>query len=350
MKAAVFQAPGRIQVQEMDVPLIGENDVLLKVRVVGICGSDLHTYRTGLYAFPNQVMGHEFCGEVVDMGHGVHGITRGQRVTGFSATVCGECFWCKRQQFRLCPHLFETYTGYGMPGAMAEYVKITDAVLGTNLFVIPDELTDEDAAMAEPLGTALYAMSRTKPQEADMVMVLGAGTIGNLLMQGLKASSVNRVIVTEVSPHRADLARELGADVVINPQQSADMIETVQSLTGKGDHHFGSGGMADIVYDTAATRHTFNDAVNFVRAGGVVALVGLTEAASTVDVSRIILKDIRIVGALGSIIPRGLDYLRRGLARASPLVTHRFALEEADQAFNTLLRDPVAMKVLLLVS
>ncbi|MDA8193102.1 MAG: alcohol dehydrogenase catalytic domain-containing protein [Thermaerobacter sp.] len=348
MKAVVYVRPGEVVVQEVERPRVGPRDILIKVRAVGLCGSDLHTYRTGRYAFPSQIMGHEFCGEVAAVGPEVAGIATGQRATGFSAAYCGACYWCRRQQFRLCPHLFETYTGYGRPGAMADYVKIDEAELDRNVFLIPSELSDEQAAMAEPLGTALYALARTKPDCADSAVVIGAGPIGNLLVQALKSIPVKQVTVTEMSVERAALAKALGADYALHLREPGHALPSVQAVTGIGAYHFGSGAMADLVYDTAGAPGTFGDALEFVRAGGTVALVGLPERPSQVDVSRIIFKDVRVLGVLGSIIPQGLDYLRRGLVKTAPLVTHRFPLHEAAEAFRTMATDPAAMKVMLL--
>src|SRR5699024_6336197 len=154
----------------------GPRDLLLQVRAVGICGSDLHVYRKGLYgAQPGWIMGHEFCGEAAQVGDEVPDATVGGRYTGFSVQFCGECYWCQRGQQRLCPDLFEHYTGYGEPGAMAEYVLIRDAKPGQNLFAIPASLGDDAAAVAEPLGTAAYAVRRAKPADGDTVVVIGAG-------------------------------------------------------------------------------------------------------------------------------------------------------------------------------
>ncbi|MDQ2621777.1 MAG: alcohol dehydrogenase catalytic domain-containing protein, partial [Actinomycetota bacterium] len=157
MKAAVYKGPGEIAVEEVPVPEVGPRDVLLRVDAVGICGSDLHVYRKGMYdAEPGRIMGHEFSGTVVERGPEVTGIEIDDRATGFSVEYCGECYWCKHGQVRLCPELFDGYTGYGVPGAMAEFVVIRDAEVGANYFPVPEGLSNEVAAMAEPLGTAIY--------------------------------------------------------------------------------------------------------------------------------------------------------------------------------------------------
>ncbi|GAA3561523.1 zinc-dependent dehydrogenase [Amycolatopsis ultiminotia] len=346
MKAAVYQRPGLIEVKDVPTPRPGPRDVLLRVRTVGICGSDLHVYRKGHYgAQPGWIMGHEFCGEAVHIGDEVTDATVGGRYTGFSVQFCGECFWCRRGQQRLCPELFQHYTGYGAPGAMAEYVLIRDAAPARNLFAIPDSLNDEAAAVAEPLGTAAYAVRRAKPADGDTIVVIGAGMIGNLLVQAIKATVNATVIVTEVSPQRAELALRLGADQVIDARRP-DVVDAVRNATGRGRYAFGEGGMADIVFNAAAAPPTFAQSLDFVRSKGTVVLVGLAEEPATADVSLIAYKDIRLLGVMGSAISDGVDLLRKGNVRVDPLITHRLPLTDADAAFRHA-ADPASIKVVM---
>jgi len=346
MKAAVYKGPKEIQLEMVDIPEVGSNDVLLKIRAVGICGSDMHTYQTGLYSFPNQIMGHEFCGEVVEKGKDVSGIQIGERFTGFTVSFCGNCYWCKRGENRLCPQLFESYSGYGKPGAMAEYLLIENAKLNENIFKIPDNLSDEVAATAEPLGTAIYTMYRTKPTPQDQVVVIGAGMIGNLIAQVMKTIPVAKVIVTEVSKTRLKMAKEMGADVVIDAA-TENILAVIQEHTGIGKHHFGEGGMADIVIDAAGAPVTLTQSLEFVRSKGTVGLIAFPEKHPTIDSSKIIQKDIRMVGIMGSIIPKGLEYLDKGLVKTEALITHRFSLDNVTDAFHTMANDPAAVKVMI---
>jgi threonine dehydrogenase-like Zn-dependent dehydrogenase len=347
MKAAVWEGPKEIRVEDVPDPVVGPRDVLLKVKAVGICGSDLHVYRHGQYnAQPGRIMGHEFTGEAVDLGSDVEGVTLGDRYTGFSIEYCGECYWCLAGKPRLCSNLFEKYTGYGRPGAMAEYVVIHDAVPGENLLHIPAALDDEVGAMAEPLGTAIYSLLRVKPQDGDKVVVIGAGMIGNLIIQALKARHDVEVIVTEMSQERRRLATECGADVVLDAARP-DLFEAIREVTGPGEYYFGESGMADIVLDAAAAPTTFDQALNFVRTRGTVGLVGSPEKPAPVDIGLIGYKDIRVVGIVGSVIPLGLDLLEAGKIATDPLISHRFPLSEATEAF-AVADTPTSMKVMLL--
>src|SRR5438309_364142 len=135
MMAAVYHGPRQIRVEPVPVPDVGPSDVLIAVRGCGICGSDVHSYKLGMYIAPGQIMGHEFMGVAARVGRDVQGVKEGDRVTGFSAGVCGQCYWCVRGQFFLCPDLFLKSTGYGRPGAFAEYVKIEGAIPGQTIHV-----------------------------------------------------------------------------------------------------------------------------------------------------------------------------------------------------------------------
>jgi threonine dehydrogenase-like Zn-dependent dehydrogenase len=346
VRAAVYRGPGEIRVEDVPEPEPGPRDVLLRVEAVGICGSDLHVYRLGQYnAEPGRIMGHEFSAVAVEVGAEVEGVESGGRYTGFSIAYCGECWWCRAGKPRMCPHLFENYSGYGRPGAMAEYMLIKDAKLGENLFPIDPGLSEEIGAMAEPLGTAVYSVIRTKPGDGETVLVLGAGMIGNLVVQTLKARADVRVVVSEISAGRRELALECGADAVVDAARE-DLFDAVVAEVGRGRSYFGESGMADLVIDAAAAPPTFGQALEFVRALGTVGLVGSPEKPAPVPVGLIGEKDLRVVGIIGSVIPAALDLLAAGAVRTEPLISHRFGLEDAAEAF-AVAAGPDSMKVLM---
>ena len=346
MKAAVYRGPKDLRVEEVRRPSTGPKDVLLRVDRVGVCGSDLHVYRTGQFGTgPGMIMGHEFSATAVEIGAEVDGAREGGRYTGFTIGFCGECYWCEHGSPRLCPELFARYSGYGKPGAMAEFIKIEDAEVGSNLIEIPEWVPDEAAAMAEPLGTATYSIHRAQPRDGDSVIVIGAGPVGLLLVQALKATADVRVIVTEVSQARAQLASEVGADDVLDARRP-DLLEAVQQLTGVGRWSFGSGGMADIVFDAAAAPPTFGQALQFVRSQGTVCLVGVSEQSSPVDTSLIVHKDVRVLGVFGSSIPHGMRLIAEGKVSVESLISHRFPLSDVATAFETA-AGPTAVKVML---
>ncbi|MEW6554900.1 MAG: alcohol dehydrogenase catalytic domain-containing protein [Actinomycetota bacterium] len=346
MKAAVYVEPGSMEIREVQVPEVGPMDVLLKVRACGICGSDLHSYRLGFYVEPGQVMGHEFVGEVVEAGSALAGVEPGQRAMGFTIGICGTCYWCQSGALNNCPQAFKGSTGYGKPGAFAEYVKIENAMPGLTFHPIPEGMSDEEAATLEPVGVAAFAAEMSGAKEGDKVAVLGAGLIGNATMQAMKAVPVEMVVVSEIAPLRMRLAGELGADTVIDAANE-DVLERMKEELGVGPYHFGEGAMADIVVDAAGARDTFAQALEIVRSAGTVALVGLPEGDQVVNTTRIVHKSPRIIGCLGSIYPKAIELIGEGKVKTAPLITHTFPLEEINEAFRVQMDPEESIKVLV---
>lgn len=347
MRAAVYAAPGSIDVKDVAVPEVGPADVLLRVRNCGICGSDVHSYRTGQFVLPGQVVGHEFVGETVDVvGEAVDGISVGERVTGFSINVCGTCFWCSRGAFPLCPELFHGSTGYGLPGAFAEHVVIRDALLGVSVHKLPDGLADSVAATVEPVSVAVGALSETKVQTGDQVVVLGAGPIGNACIQVAKAAGAGAVYAVETDELRQRLALEAGADAVHDPR-SGDLLTWVQKQTGVGRHHFGAGGMADLVLDCAGVPATVEACFEVVRPGGTIGFVAPREQRAALDVNRIVHKKPTIVGCLSGDFGRAIALLDSGAVDKRPWLGATYGLSEAPAAFERLVDGVDVMKVVI---
>ncbi len=346
MKAAVYVEPGLMEIREVPMPEVGPMDVLLKVRACGICGSDLHSYKLGFYVEPGQIMGHEFVGEVVEVGSALSGVEVGQRAMGFTIGICGTCYWCRSGNPGNCPEAFKNSTGYGKPGAFAHYVKIENVLPGFTFHPIPEDMSDEEAATLEPVGVAAFAAEMSGAKEGDKVAVLGAGLIGNATMQAMKAIPADKVVVSEISPLRMRLARELGADVVVDAANE-NVLERMKEELGVGPYHFGEGAMADIVVDAAGGRDTFALALEVVRSAGTIALVGLPEGDQVVNTTKIVHKSPRIIGCLGSIYPKAIELISAGKVKTQPLVTHSFPLEEINEAFKVQMDPGVSIKVMI---
>jgi len=346
MRAAVYRGPRELRVEPVPVPEIGPSDVLVRVHSCGICGSDLHSYKAGMYIRPGQIMGHEFMGTVAAAGEDVEGVEEGDRVTGFSIGVCGSCYWCSRQQYILCPELFRNSTGYGLPGGFAEYVPIRNAVVGQSIHPVPGELDDETAATTEPVSVGVGAIEAAGVRPGDRVVVLGAGMIGNACMQAARAAGAGQVAVIDVSPVRLEAARSLGADAVFDAR-TGDALSWVKELWGVGRYHFNEGGMADVVVEAASAPVTVQQAFEMVRSGGTIVFVGLPEEPAPIDVTKIVHKQPRIVGSLGGDFARAIELMASGSIRTKELITHRFPLEDAAEAFETQLRTGEAMKVMI---
>lgn len=346
MQAAVYYGPRDLRVESVPLPEIGANDILLKVKYCGICGSDVHSYGTGLYITKGQIMGHEFSGEIVKVGSNVTSVQVGERGTGFYAGVCGTCYWCKNHQFTLCPDLFKKSTGYGLPGAFAEYVKIPQVMVGVNFHLIPDDMDDMTAATIEPVSVAALTVDLAKSKESDQVVVMGAGLIGNAVMQVFKAAVVKKVIVTEVSDLRIKAAVASGADAVINAGKE-NVIERLKDLVGVGPYHFNEGAMADIVVDAAGAPSAVEQSFDMVRSGGTIAFVGLPEKKALIDTTKIVHKMPRIIGCLGGNFVKAIALLREGKVKTRPLVTQTFALKNTREAFETQMDPNQSIKVMI---
>jgi 2-desacetyl-2-hydroxyethyl bacteriochlorophyllide A dehydrogenase len=346
MKAAVFEGVRDVQVRRIPEPAATADDIVLRVKTCGICGSDLHSYTTGAFVKPGQVMGHEFCGEVVEVGQNVRGVGVGDRVTAMPFVACYACPPCVRGEYHLCDNLAGHVIAYGLPGAFAEYVRVPRAVLGRSIFKLPAEINDLTGATVEPLAVAVHAVETARPAFGARVVVIGAGLIGQCMIQVLKAAGVGAVVVSEVSATRAEVARRFGADAVVDPT-AGDFLARVAEIVGRGRR--GRGAAADVVFDCAGVPAAFTQALTLVRPGGTLAITALYEDPVQFDPSRVVWREVRIVGTLGyrHEFPQAIELLRSGRVRTEPLVTDRFALDQANEGFQRQLAKDQAMKVMI---
>ena len=346
MKAAVYEGVRTVRVRDVPDPAPSADDLVLRVRACGICGSDLHSYTTGAFVRPGQVMGHEFCGEVVEVGRNVQGLTVGERVTAMPFAACFACPACVKGEYHLCYNAGGHAIAYGLPGAFAEYVRVPQATLGRNVFRLPDELSDLAGATVEPLAVAVHAVELARPAIGARVVVVGAGLIGQCTIQVLKARGVATVVVTEVSARRAEMARRSGADVVVDPARD-DVVREVAAIVGSGPG--GRGAAADVVFDCAGVPAAFTQALRLVGPGGTLAITAIYEEPVQLDPSRIVWREMKILGTFGyrHEFPQTIELLRSGKVKTEPLVTDRFPLEQTDEGFQRQLAKDQAMKVMI---
>jgi len=382
MKAAVFYGARDFRVEEIEDPEIEPTDVLVKVKACGICGSDLHAYKQGIFSRPGFVMGHELAGEVVEVGKEVKDVNVGDRVVPLvvglneASKGCGQCFWCLRGQkqwcasnahkpcgeckycqsgkFWMCQKIQRhMLIGYSRNGGYAEYVVVPDAVLGSNIFRIPESISWEEAAFVEPLWGAYRWVMLADPQPYDTAVVTGLGTIGLLVMEVLK-NFVSKVIVTEVSQKRLQLAKELGADVAIDAAKD-DPLKKVIELTGAGRSFSGKGGgCADIVMECSGVALVLQQAIEMARAGGRIVLVGLFEEDVPINVNHIIHKQLSLISSFNwgkkpvrQEIQEAIKLLAEGKVNVKPLISHQFTLDGIMEAFEVQTKPDQSIKVLI---
>jgi 2-desacetyl-2-hydroxyethyl bacteriochlorophyllide A dehydrogenase len=335
MKAAVMRGARDIAIEEVPYPTLAPDGVIIKVRACGICGSDLHMYRHGP-PVPWR-MGHEFSGDVVEVGADVSGAAVGDRIAAMCGEGCGHCYWCRQGQWLKCTEM--KLLGYGVDGAFAEYVSVPHLEMGKYAARLPESLTYEVGATAEPLSVALYAGDRSRPRPEDTIVVIGAGVIGLCIVRVLKARGFNRIILSGRRAGRLRLAAESGAEVVVDAARE-DIVPRVRELTDARG--------ADIVYECAGSPATFEQALQMVHRGGRVEVVGLYEEPITWDPTFIVSNDIDIGGTgLAFNLPGAMELLESGQVDTRPLITHEFPLDEIKEAFETQLTADDAVKVMV---
>ncbi len=340
MKAAILYAPNDMQLAAADDPVLLPGDLILRVRAATICGTDIRVYRgrkTAGIRYPS-VIGHEFSGEIVASdGSAAH--LPGMRVGVCPAISCGHCAQCLRGLENLCPDL--QAIGYEIDGAFAEYIRIpARAVELGNVHVLPDNVTDAEAALVEPLACVLNGQNKVRLQQGDSVVILGAGPIGALHVKLARLRGASRVIVSEPNVARRAAALQAGADVVIDPN-AGDLRAAVRSETrGQG---------ADVVICAIGIPALAAQAVGLAAKGGRVSLfAGFTKGETgALDINAIHYDELRVTGSFG--LSRrdyadALNMVADGRINLRDMVTHRYGLHDIAAAF-VMAESGAAMKV-----
>lgn len=271
MLQQVMAKPGEIVYQEVPIPEIGSDQVLIRIRRIGICGSDIHVYH-GTHPFTSYpiTQGHEASGEIVKTGSAVKDFCIGQKVTIEPQLFCGECYPCTHGKYNLCEKL--KVFGFQTTGVGSEYF-VVDA---SKVDLLPENMSFDEGAMLEPLAVTVHAAKRFSELEGAKVAILGAGPIGILLAQTCKALGAAKILITDISDYRLELAREVGADFAVN--------------TGKKDFGqalkdaFGSD-RADVIYECAGTDITMDQAIQNARKGSTIILVAVFGKPAVVDLA-----------------------------------------------------------------
>ena len=332
--------PMHVELRDIPVPAIGDDDVLLRVGAVSVCGSEIHQVHC-THTWPVNVpvvLGHEFGGTVAGAGRNVRAFREGDRVVSETAAIiCGECEMCRSGRYNLCPR--RKGFGYGVDGAMAEYVKVPARCLHR----IPDRLAFELACLAEPHAVAYNAMcvnSRIHP--GDLVVVFGPGPIGLLCARMAALAGANPLIVAGLRADRGrlDAARQLGATHTVTVEDE-DLDEMVRALRPLG---------ADLVCDASGAGRPLQAALTIARPDGQVTKVGWSPAGSPIDTNPIVQKNLRLQGSFSHNYPiweRVIHLLAEGLTRPETIVGMTKGLEEWREAFDAMHDGRVIKSVLV---
>jgi len=339
MKALLLSKYRLLELTDVPMPTIGAGEVLIRVGACGICGSDVHGYDgSSGRRIPPIVMGHEAAGRIADVGAGVTGLAEGDRVTFDSTIYCGECGYCKGGEVNLCDHrqvLGVSCGDYSRAGAFAEFVAVPARVV----YKLPASVSFAEASMLEAVAVAIHAVSLAEITEESRALVVGAGTIGVLILQALRAAECRQVFVSDVDSSRLKLAKELGAEVL---SANEDAVARVLQRTG--------GVGVDVAMEAVGRNETVNAAIASVRKGGTVVLVGNISPETTLPLQRVVTRQIRLQGSCASAgeYPQAIALMASGAIRVKPLITAIAPLGEGPQWFERLYaREPNLLKVVL---
>ena len=337
MKAAVFYGPRDIKTEEVEKPKIQDNEILIKVKACGICGSDLHMYKLNLFSQilvrplkKGGIPGHEYCGEIVEVGKNIKRYKKGDRVVAFSN------------------------------GGMAEYVPVP-IIYGYNVYKLPYSITYEEAATLEPLANSYHAMMKGKPFNGANIVIYGAGAIGLGIIQCLKALNIipNKTIVVDLSDNRLNIAKKLGADEIINAK-TENVFQKVLKLVGPSPQ-FGPSlfpiPKVDIIYDCVGyikqqkAPLVLQQAINLARQyTGTIVVHGIFEESVNLDLTFMIAKQISIRGSFGFTpleVKKCIRLLTSKQLDRSKIISHEFPLDKAKEAFETQCNIDESVKVLI---
>lgn len=264
-------APGEIIFREVPIPKVKENQVKIKMMSIGICGSDIHVYH-GKHPFTSYpvTQGHEVSGEIVEAGAAVKQFQIGDKVTVEPQIVCGKCYPCRHGKYNLCEAL--KVMGFQDTGMASEYFVVDEA----KVTLLPQEMTYEQGAMIEPLAVAVHAVKQMGDVTGMSVVVLGAGPIGNLVAQTAKGMGAAKVMITDVSDYRLQIAKNCGVDFCINTKET-DLLDAMLEAFGPDK--------ADVIYDCAGNNITMGQAIKYARKGSVIVLVAVFAGMATVDLA-----------------------------------------------------------------
>ena len=343
MKALLLSEYNRLEISDLAPPVPASDELLIQVAACGICGSDVHGYdgSTGR-RIPPIVMGHEAAGTVVAVGSDVESYSRGDRVTFDSTVFCGVCDFCRAGDVNLCNdrQVIGVSCGeYRRAGAFAEFLTVPERVA----YHLPDELSFPDAAMLEAVSVALHGVAVSEMKGDETVLVIGAGMIGLLLLQAARTTGYASacVYVSDVDATRLALARDLRADATFlasGPDLTAEILKRTE---GRG---------VDIVLEAVGRDETIATAIDCVRKGGTVVLVGNISPQVNLPLQKVVARQIRLQGSCASAgeYPEAMDLIASGRIKVAPLITAVAPLSDGPSWFKRLhSREPNLMKIVL---
>lgn len=331
-KAAVMTGIDKMNIERIPMPVLSDpDDVLINIKSVGICGSDIHYFKEGKIGTrvvkPPHILGHECAGVIAAVGSNVTSLKIGDRVAVEPSKPCGKCEFCMKGKYNLCtdmlfmaaPHPFKH-----SEGAFSEY-----SVRPANFcFKIPDHVTFEEAAMAEPLAVALQALKRGRVSAGQTIAIIGCGPIALCVLLSAKAYGCSTIYMSDVVDYRLDYAMKLGAYKVFNAASVDYVSEILKETEGRG---------VDVVIDTTGSEKAYPAAVDLVMRGGVIVLVGNgVNRIVPFNVGAVLDKELDVVGVFryDNIYRKAIDLIASGAVDLKKIITHRYPVEDITEAFS----------------
>lgn len=337
MLQQVMTNPGVIEFREIPIPTLGDNDVLIKIMKIGVCGSDIHVYH-GKHPFTSYpvTQGHEVSGEIAALGAKVDSFKVGQKVTIQPQVVCGKCYPCTHGKYNLCEEL--KVMGFQTTGVASHFF----AVDASKVTLLPEAMSFDEGAMIEPLSVAVHAVKQAGDVNGLNIVVLGAGPIGNLVAQTAKGFGAKSIMITDISDYRLQKASECGIDHCINTK-TADLGDEILKAFGPDK--------ADIIYDCAGNNITMGQAIKYARKGSTIILVAVFAGMATVDLA---VANDHELDIKSTMMYRNEDYIDairltdEDKVHLAPLISKHFAFKDYLDAYKYIdANQETTMKVII---
>lgn len=323
MRQARLVEPEKVVLEEVERPELDEGQVLIRVKRIGICGSDIHAYYDKHpYINCPIVQGHEFAGEISSIGGKVQGLSEGDRVTVMPQLVCGECYPCTHGNYHICNDL--KVIGCQADGAAREYIPVDHQLV----VKLPQGMSFDYGAMVEPVAVGVHAVQRLGDVEGMNLLILGAGPIGNLTAQSAKGLGARSVLITDISEHRLEVAKNCGIDHPVNV--------SFENLETRIKEYLGPDG-ADAILECVGVEETIAVAVHLARKGTDIVVVGVFGEKPSVDIGLVQDKELRLIGTLmykAEDYRVAIDLIQSENVNLAPLISQHFAFEDYPKAFK----------------
>jgi 2-desacetyl-2-hydroxyethyl bacteriochlorophyllide A dehydrogenase len=323
MRQAIMTQPGHIEFGSAPEPVAGPGEILLRIKRIGVCGSDIHVWHGQHPYTPYPVIqGHEFSGVVAAVGPGVDKVKPGMKATAAPQQVCGQCNPCRRGDYHICDTL--KVRGFQAPGCAQDLFIVPEE----RIIPFPEHLTFEQGALIEPAAVAAHATNRAPTLKGKNVLVTGAGTIGNLVAQAAKCRGAKKVLITDLSDFRLQKALEAGIDGVCNVRN--------EKLAEKCKAFFGDEGF-DVAFEAVGHEGSLDDAIQTIQKGGHIVVLGVFGGRPAVDMSTVGDREISLIGTLmyrQDDYAQAVAWIASGAMKTDLLVTKHFAFEDYEKAYR----------------